>query len=142
MRNYQRIPSRCHPPLCKDLRQHFTVAALMARDEGQGAFHGGLDRSVGDVKGAHQSPSQWTQTADGIKGYNIYIYIYIIFFYFIYFILFYSILYYIILYYIILYAYIYIYTTIYIYIYKGSENMFFRKSVCEEKITDQFPTLP
>jgi len=50
------IPSRCHPPLCKDLRQHFTVAALMARDEGQGAFHGGLDRSVGDVKGAHQSP--------------------------------------------------------------------------------------
>ena len=86
----------------------------MARDEGQGAFHGGLDRSVGDVKGAHQSPSQWTQTADGIKGYNIYIYI--IFFYFIYVILFYSILYYIILYYIILY-YMHIYIQRYTYIY-------------------------
>ena len=37
---------------------------------------------------------------------------------------------------------IYIYIQRYTYIYKGSENMFFRKSVCEEKITDQFPTLP
>jgi hypothetical protein len=100
----------------------------MARDEGQGAFHGGLDRSVGDVKGAHQSPSQWTQTADGIKGYNIYIS-----FSFILFILFYSILYYIILYYIILY-YMHIYIQRYTYIYiKGVKTCFSERVSAKKK---------